>query len=204
MQNNEHSLCVAIIVPIYIRNARDAALVEKLLLQLSRQDHTAEHIILVEDASPIAVQDLDGSNIPSLSSIISVFRLEQNSGPAEATNIGSLEAKARGCDIVCFLDADCASDSAWLKTMVGAHAKAHHKGSSAYGGRTQAAEHKHNFYGTLNGPRMADMPAQPSVDGRLLYAPSWNFSVRLTPDAAPLLVDIDLPAASFEDVEFCC
>lgn len=209
VQDDEDDFCAAIIVPIYIRNTRDAALVEKLLVQLSRQDRPAEYIILVDDASPIAVQDLVGSTIPTLSGILSISRLEQNSGPAEARNVGILEAKAKGCNIICFLDADCAPTSTWLKTMIGAHANAQHKGSSAYGGRTQATEpfgwvgFYHNFYGTLNGPRMADMPGQPNFDGRLLYAPSCNFSMRLT-DAEPLLFDTDFPAASFEDVEFCC
>ena len=209
VQAAREGLRVAIIAPIFLRNLRDATLVETLLLQLSKQDRPADFIILVDDSSPIPVEDVLSSGVV-VPHNISVFRLDDNSGPARARNVGILEAHTKGCDIVCFLDADCAPDPLWLRTMVDAHESIAQKGPSAYGGRTQAAKpfgwvgHYHNFFGTLNGPRMADLPDQPNEDGRLLYAPSCNFSMKLNPDTAPLLFDTEFPAASFEDVEFCC
>ncbi|KAK9845530.1 hypothetical protein WJX84_005784, partial [Apatococcus fuscideae] len=66
--------CVAVIVPVFIKNPKEAALVKKLLLWLSKQDRPAENIILVDDASPIPVKDFLGSNTSSTTSIISIFR----------------------------------------------------------------------------------------------------------------------------------
>ncbi len=115
------SMRVAVVVPIYIRDARDVQLLQQLLLQLSKQERLAEHIILVDDASPIPVLDILQTNTSAICKNALILRMEQNSGPAAARNTGIFRAQSLACDIICFLDADCAPDPAWVKVMTNAH-----------------------------------------------------------------------------------
>lgn len=206
-----NSMRVSVIVPLYIRDARDVELLVKLLLQLAQQSRPADHLIFVDDASPIPVLDIVQSNVSSVTKDIRIFCMQQNSGPAAARNIGILQAQAMNCDIVCFLDADCAPDIDWIKIMADAHMQQDpEKGPTAYSGRTRAAQpcgwvgQYHDFYGTLNGPCIVHPSGQQSPEGHLVYGPTCNFSMRITPGMAPIMFDVDFPAASFEDVEWCC
>ena len=201
---------IAVIVPLYIKDARDVKLAQKLLFQLSAQERPADHILLVDDASPIPVLDIVKDSVGPINRAIKLLRMQDNSGPAAARNVGILQAQAMKCNVLCFLDADCAPDAAWVKVMANAHAHQHLQGGTmAYSGETRAAQpcgwvgHYHDFYGTLNGPRMVHSPGQHSPQGDVIYGPTCNFSMKMTPGMDPILFDTDFSAAAFEDVEWC-
>lgn len=98
---------VTVIVPAY--NARDTlgACIESLLGQTRRPDE----VIIVDDGSR------DDTAQVALKYGVKVIKLEKNSGPGVARNIGA--AAATG-EILAFTDSDCVAPVDWLERIVGA------------------------------------------------------------------------------------
>ncbi|MBX9813030.1 MAG: glycosyltransferase [Burkholderiales bacterium] len=98
---------VTVIVPAY--NARDTigACIESLLGQTRRPDE----VIIVDDCSR------DDTARVALNYGVKVIKLEKNSGPGVARNIG---AAAAAGEILAFTDSDCVAPPDWLERIVGA------------------------------------------------------------------------------------
>ena len=125
-----------------------------------------------------------------------IVRLEHNAGPATARNHGMRAARAHGCAVVCFLDADCLPAQDW----VGAMEAAQRQRPGIVCGRTMSDQPEtavgmyHNVWGTLNGRVLES-------DSSLLYGCTCNLSISAELIAADF--DVTFPGAAFEDVEFC-
>jgi len=98
---------VTVIVPAY--NARDTigACIESLLGQMHRPDE----LIIVDDCSR------DDTAQVAMMYGVKVIKLESNSGPGVARNIG---AAAAAGEILAFTDADCVAPPDWLERIVAA------------------------------------------------------------------------------------
>jgi glycosyltransferase involved in cell wall biosynthesis len=89
-----HSPLVSIIIPTYAKTPGDVVLLHETLATVASQTCSDYEVIVVDDGSPLVVQDL-----PRGTCIIR----QENAGPAAARNAGI--AKSRG-DYLVFLDAD--------------------------------------------------------------------------------------------------
>lgn len=98
---------VTVIVPAY--NARDTigACIESLLNQTRRPDE----VIVVDDCSREDTAQV------ALNYGVKVIKLEKNSGPGVARNIG---AAAAAGEILAFTDSDCVAPADWLERIVAA------------------------------------------------------------------------------------
>ncbi len=98
---------VTVIVPAY--NARDTigACIESLLGQTRRPDE----VIIVDDCS------CDDTAQVASKYGVKVIKLEKNSGPGVARNIG---AAAAAGEILAFTDSDCVAPAGWLERIVAA------------------------------------------------------------------------------------
>lgn len=98
---------VTVIVPAY--NARDTlgACIESLLGQTRRPDE----VIIVDDCSR------DDTAQVALKYGVKVIKLEKNSGPGVARNIG---AAAAAGEILAFTDSDCVAPHDWLERIIAA------------------------------------------------------------------------------------
>ena len=70
---------VSIVIPAHVRSAKDASLLNTLVDTLTKLSTTAATIIVVDDASPLAISDIAGARVVSL---------DQNKGPGAARNHG--------------------------------------------------------------------------------------------------------------------
>lgn len=98
---------VTIIVPAYNAQGTIGACIESLLGQTRRPDE----VIIVDDSSR------DDTALVALKYGVKVIKLEKNSGPGVARNIGA--AAATG-EILAFTDSDCVAPPDWLERIVGA------------------------------------------------------------------------------------
>lgn len=98
---------VTVIVPAY--NARDTigACIESLL----GQTHRPDELIIVDDCSR------DDTAQVALKYGVKVIKLEKNSGPGIARNIGAAVASG---EILAFTDSDCVVPADWLERIVAA------------------------------------------------------------------------------------
>ncbi|KAK9832721.1 hypothetical protein WJX81_003688 [Elliptochloris bilobata] len=183
---------LAVIIPVYAHTLQDVLLLNGALQQLAQQQGCQPtHIVLVDDASPLAL-DITYAG----SGQLIMLRLGANSGPAVARNTGLAWVTARGAGVVCFMDADCIPGPGWLSAMAAAQASA----PGIVCGRTFACRPNtavglyHDVCGTLNGRQLAD--------GSLLYGCTCNMSLS-TVALKGLVFDASFPNAAFEDVEFC-
>lgn len=180
---------VAVIVPVLCLDKRDSGQLSRLIRAIQLQSARPAAVIIVDDASPQAVQSSDG---------VRLFRTEANQGPANARNVGIQHALAMGADIILMTDHDCVPDSDWIANMSRFLAT---PGRDACGGLTRALGSSlldcfHNYNGTLNGRRTLSFPDQ------LLYAPTCNFGMTRR-IAECYRFDTRFPTAAGEDVDFC-
>lgn len=98
---------ITVIVPAY--NARNTigACIESLL----GQTHRPDELIIVDDCSR------DDTAQVALKYGVKVIKLEKNSGPGVARNIG---AAAAAGEILAFTDSDCVAPAGWLERIVAA------------------------------------------------------------------------------------
>ena len=184
---------IAIVIPSYIKNENELKQIYRLLKNLiSEQSIQADKIILVDDASPMHI---DVSNFPE---ILQYRRIEKNSGPATARNIGIDEALKIGCGIIAFTDSDCIPSNTWIEEI-----KNFFVNNDSYNivsGKTISYGNKwfdlyHNINGTLNGRKFKN-------SNHLLYGTTANLAIT-SRVAKKLRFDINFPCAASEDIDFC-
>lgn len=103
----EKAVAVSVIVPAYNASRTIGACVQSLLAQVPRP----AEVLVVDDCSD---DDTTGAAAHAGAAVI---RLERNSGPGVARNIGA--AAARGA-VLAFTDADCVAPAGWLRHLVSA------------------------------------------------------------------------------------
>ena len=180
---------VSVVIPVYLKSEKDHMNILNLLQSIERQSLQPSRVIIVDDSSPIRF---------SFPTSISVHRLEQNSGPAKARNIGKKMALEKGADIIAFTDADCILLDDWISNI--AQSFLNFKDFQILSGDTAAYDSNwlgtyHNINGTLNGRRLDSTE-------RLLYGTTANLAIT-SEVAANVDFNENFPIAAGEDIEFC-
>lgn len=179
----------AIVIPAYIRNEFDVFCLKRLINTLQNQTVKPDHIIVVDDNSPIAY---------TIDSNIELLMLDKNHGPARARNMGMDIALSLNNDVILFTDVDCIPAINWVEEMVRAfHAK---PSCNLVSGNTKSHNKTwlglyHEINGTLNGRVF-------KKQNNLLYGPTCNLSISRRV-AELLRFNEDFPNAAGEDIEFC-
>lgn len=179
-----------IIIPAYLREARDITMLRKLTL-LAGNDLGIDHIIIVDDCSPLKY-DLH----PCLKIRGEQIRLHNNRGPAHARNVGMERALKLGATNLFFTDHDCELMPGWGKAFEYFLEKENYP---VAGGITRSSGNTlldlyHEMNGTLNGRLLPN--------GELLYTPSCNLAMQACV-AMNFRFDESFPDAAGEDVDFC-
>ena len=180
----------ALIIPCYIRTQWDINCLYRLLESVDQQTLLFEKVYVVDDASPLQY------NIPNKN--IEHIRLNKNSGPARARNVGIDKVLASGTKHFFFTDHDCILDKDWNRHMI---AFLESTNFGAVGGMTYSFgstlyDHYHDINGTLNGKWL--LPDRKE----LWYMPSLNFGMKAEV-AEQFYFDEDFPTAAGEDVDLC-
>jgi cellulose synthase/poly-beta-1,6-N-acetylglucosamine synthase-like glycosyltransferase len=177
----------AVVVPTYGRGE----LLARCLRSLAQAD----------PAPPVAFV-IDGNDEPvvipaGLPAWIEVIR-EPNRGPAHARNTGYLAARARGAEVVCFLDDDAIAAPDWFGRHLELHAQ--HRGAGAIGGGI-----RNIFSESVIGEYVHRVVFRPLRDdaGPVRMVPSLNVSYKAVCIDEIGLFDTGLKLAGGEDVEHC-
>ena len=120
---------VSVVIPTFERPSELQSCVESLLNQTL--DANCIEIIIVDDGSSPAAQWKPEGRATGLDNLILIR--QSNRGPAAARNRGVAAASA---PILAFTDDDCRASSAWLETLLAAHAESP---DCLIGGRIQNA-----------------------------------------------------------------
>lgn len=178
-----------VVVPAFIRTDKEKNDLTNLLLSIQNQTLRPYEVIVVDDCSP------NGITVPER---VTNCRLNQNSGPAVARNVGKNLALKNGADIIAFTDSDCILSDNWASTIVQSFTQ--FRGFQILSGDTQAFDKGwfgtyHNINGTLNGRRI-------KTSDRLLYGTTANMAITRTV-AEQVDFNETFPFAAGEDIEFC-
>lgn len=179
---------VAIVVPVYVRNAGGAEKLNNLVESLSGQSYKNVTTIFVDDCSPFSYEVRDD---------IIHLKLSQNKGPAAARNFGIEKALELNAEIVAFTDSDCIPDKDWIANIVSSFTT--DKLLNALSGKTVShnkcwlGEYQ-DINGTLNGRRF-------KYSDYLLYGATCNFAVTRNL-LKKIRFDTTFPSAAGEDLEF--
>ncbi|RMG80434.1 MAG: glycosyltransferase family 2 protein [Bacteroidetes bacterium] len=180
---------LSIVIPIFIKSYKDKKDLSNLLQSIEKQSMKPREVIVIDDCSPINV---------IFPETIKVCRLEQNSGPAKARNIGKNIAIENGSDIIAFTDTDCILSEHWISTIIQSFLD--YKDFQIISGDTPAYDQSwfgtyHNINGTLNGRQLKNSE-------RLLYGTTANLAI--TREVAENIdFNENFPIAAGEDIEFC-
>jgi GT2 family glycosyltransferase len=182
---------VTVVVPVYIRKEKDIRDISNLFYSLDEQIQKPDHIIMIDDCSPVSF------TYPKKDNII-YHKLLRNSGPAKARNKGKQIALECNSDIIAFTDADCILSKNWIKSMRSAFIESNF--FDILSGNTISFEKNwfglyHNINGTLNGRKFKNSE-------RLLYGTTANLAI--TKDVASIIdFNENFPLAAGEDIDFC-
>lgn len=180
---------LSIVVATYVKSEKDKQNLSNLIQSIERQTLNLSDVIIVDDCSPINF---------TFPHNIKVKRLQKNSGPAKARNIGKKIAIDNGSDIIAFTDTDCILSENWLSTITRSFID--NKDFQILSGDTQAFDQGwfgtyHNINGTLNGRQL-------KITDRLLYGTTANLAI--TREVAEQVdFNENFPLAAAEDIEFC-
>lgn len=180
---------LSIVVATYVKSEKDKQNLSNLIQSIERQTLNLSDVIIVDDCSPINF---------TFPHNIKVKRLQKNSGPAKARNIGKKIAIDNGSDIIAFTDTDCILSENWLSTITQSFID--NKDFQILSGDTQAFDQGwfgtyHNINGTLNGRQL-------KITDRLLYGTTANLAI--TREVAEQVdFNENFPLAAAEDIEFC-
>ncbi|GAB4323234.1 MAG: hypothetical protein Kow00127_15890 [Bacteroidales bacterium] len=180
---------VSIVIATYLKSEKDKQDLSNLIQSIEKQTLQPNEVIIIDDCSPI------NFNFPDN---LIVERLQKNSGPAKARNIGKKIALEGGSDIIAFTDTDCILSENWILTITQSFIE--NKDFQILSGDTPAFDQGwlgtyHNINGTLNGRQFKNSE-------RLLYGTTANLAI-----ARQVAEQIDFnekfPIAAAEDIEFC-
>lgn len=180
---------LSIVIPSFLKSEKDRQDILNLLHSIDRQTLKPNEVIVIDDCSPINF---------TFPETVTVYRLEQNSGPAKARNIGKKLAVENGSDVIAFTDTDCILSEHWISTITQSFPD--FKEFQILSGDTPAYDKVwfgtyHNINGTLNGRQLKNSE-------RLLYGTTANLAV--TREVATNIdFDENFPIAAGEDIEFC-
>jgi GT2 family glycosyltransferase len=180
---------VAVVVPVYIRTEKNICDIYNLFQSIDEQILKPDHIIIVDDCSPVSF---------TCPKEIIYHKLSQNSGPAKARNMGKQIALEYNSDIIAFTDTDCILSTDWIKNIRSAFIES--KFFDILSGNTISFDENwfglyHNINGTLNGRKFKDSE-------RLLYGTTANLAI--TKDVASIIdFNENFPLAAGEDIDFC-
>jgi glycosyltransferase involved in cell wall biosynthesis len=180
---------LCIVIPTFLTSENDLQNISNLLNSISKQALQPNEVIIIDDCSPISF---------SFPASVTFFRLEQNSGPAEARNIGKKLAIEHDSDIIAFTDTDCILSENWISSIVQSFLD--FKDFQILSGDTSAHDKNwfgtyHNINGTLNGRQLKNSE-------RLLYGTTANLAITKEV-AANIEFNKNFPNAAGEDIEFC-
>lgn len=178
-----------IVVPTFLNTERNLQDISNLLSSISKQDLQPHEVIIIDDCSPLSY---------SFPANVKVYKLDRNSGPAKARNIGKNLALANGTDIIAFTDTDCILSESWTSSIVKSFLD--FKDFQILSGDTRAYDKSwfgtyHNINGTLNGRRF-------KKSDRLLYGTTANLAITRNV-AEQIDFNENFPIAAGEDIEFC-
>lgn len=180
---------VSIVVPTYIKSEKDKQDLSNLIQSIENQTLQPDEVIIIDDCSPIKFTFPDN---------IKVERLQVNSGPAKARNIGKKIALNNGSDIIAFTDIDCILSENWVSIITKSFIE--NKDFQILSGDTPAFDNGwfgmyHNINGTLNGRQFKNSE-------KLLYGTTANLAI--TREVAEQInFNENFPIAAAEDIEFC-
>ena len=180
---------ISIVIATYVKTEKDKQDLSKLIKSIEKLTLQPNEVIIVDDCSPI------NFNLPES---LKVERLQKNSGPAKARNIGKKIALVSGSDIIAFTDTDCILSENWVSTIMKSFVE--NKDFQILSGDTPAFDNSwfgtyHNINGTLNGRELKNSE-------RLLYGTTANLAV--TREVAEQVdFNENFPIAAAEDIEFC-
>lgn len=177
-----------VVIPAFVCNIKDRDNLMNLFASLESQTKKPDSVILVDDCSPISYETNE----------YTFCKLDKNSGPAKARNIGKSIALKQNADIIAFIDSDCIADPDWLETITQNFLK--HKEFNILSGNTVAYDAHwfgiyHDINGTLNGRKIKG-------SNKLLYGTTANLAVT-SRVAEQIDFNEQFPYAAGEDIEFC-
>lgn len=180
---------ISIVVATYIKSEKDKQDLSNLILSIEKQTLQPNEVIIIDDCSPINFTFPDN---------LKVERLQKNSGPAKARNIGKKIALDNGSDIIAFTDTDCILSENWVSTITQSFIA--NKDFQILSGDTPAFDQGwfgtyHNINGTLNGRQFKNSE-------RLLYGTTANLAITRQV-AEQIDFNENFPIAAAEDIEFC-
>jgi len=180
---------VSIVIATYVKSEKDKQDLSNLIQSIEKQTLRPNEVIVIDDCSPINFTFPD---------TLKVKRLEANSGPAKARNIGKKLAIENGSDIIAFADTDCIISENWVSTITQSFLE--NRNFQILSGDTPAFDQSwfgtyHNINGTLNGRQLKNSE-------RLLYGTTANLAI--TREVAEQIdFNENFPIAAAEDIEFC-
>lgn len=178
-----------VVIPTFIKSQKDKNDIVNLLHSVEKQTIIPNEVIVVDDCSPIHFE---------FPAFVQVFRLEKNSGPAKARNIGKKISIQNGSDIIAFTDTDCILSKDWILNI--ANSFHEHKEFQILSGNTPSYDKSwfgkyHDINGTLNGRQIKETD-------KLLYGTTANFAITKKV-AEQMDFNENFPTAASEDIEFC-
>lgn len=180
---------LSIVIATYVKSEKDKKDLSNLIQSIEKQTLRPSEVIVIDDCSPINF---------TFSDTIKVKRLEINSGPAKARNIGKRLAIENGSCIIAFADTDCILSENWVSTITLSFLD--NRDFQILSGDTPAFDQSwfgtyHNINGTLNGRQLKNSK-------RLLYGTTANLAI--TREVAEQIdFNEKFPIAAAEDIEFC-
>lgn len=178
----------AVVVPAYLKTDDEVEMLNTLVTSIKEQTIDG-HLIIVDDASPIPIPTYSDTHC---------IRLNDNSGPATARNVGITKALSLDASFIAFTDSDCLPSRTWLQKLRESFLQSpnHH----IISGNTLSYDNcwlgkYHEINGTLNGRRI-------TTNNNLLYGPTCNLAI--TPEIAThLRFNEKFPLAAAEDIDLC-
>lgn len=108
---------ISVIIPVY--NAKE--LIKPLLEAINHQSYKDFEIIFVDDCSTDGTYEFLDSFVKNVTYETQLLKLDKNSGPGKARNIGIMKAKGEWCS---FVDADDFFNETYLEDMINAASSA--------------------------------------------------------------------------------
>lgn len=180
---------VSIVIATYIQSEKDKQDLSNLILSIENQTLQPYEVIIIDDCSPINFTFPDN---------IKVERLQVNSGPAKARNIGKKIALEGSSNIIAFTDTDCILSENWVSIITKSFIE--NRDFQILSGDTPSFDQGwfgtyHDINGTLNGRQLKNSE-------RLLYGTTANLAI--TREVAEQIdFNVNFPIAAAEDIEFC-
>jgi glycosyltransferase involved in cell wall biosynthesis len=180
---------VSIVIATFVKTEKDKQDLSNLIQSIEKQTLKPSEIIIIDDCSPINF---------TFPETLKIKRLEKNSGPAKARNVGKKLAVDNGSHIIAFTDTDCILFENWISTIKQSFID--NRDFQILSGDTQAFDKSwfgtyHNINGTLNGRQLKNSE-------RLLYGTTANLAI--TREVAEQIDFNEMfRIAAAEDIEFC-